>query len=108
YVDAAFRVAQANVPGPVFLEMPLDLLMNVGDDADLPATQALAEPPRTSGDPRMIAKAAELLRNAKRPCFLVGSQIRWSPYRERLASILEQFGAPVFLNGMARGGLAHN
>src|ERR1700683_3735311 len=26
YVDAAMRVAQANVPGPVFLEMPLDLL----------------------------------------------------------------------------------
>src|SRR5215472_11181269 len=31
YVDSAFRVAQGGVPGPVFLEMPLDLLMNVGD-----------------------------------------------------------------------------
>jgi acetolactate synthase I/II/III large subunit len=107
YIDAAFRVAQANVPGPVFLEMPLDLLMNVGDDAELPATQPLSEPPRTSGDPRMIAQAAELLRNAQRPCFLVGSQIRWSPMRERLSSMLEQLGAPVFLNGMARGGLPH-
>jgi acetolactate synthase I/II/III large subunit len=108
YIDAAFRVAQANVPGPVFLEMPLDLLMNVGDDADLPATQPLAEPPRAGGDPRAIAKAAELLRSAKRPCFLVGSQIRWSPLRERLASIVEAFGAPVYLNGMARGGLPHD
>jgi acetolactate synthase-1/2/3 large subunit len=105
YIDAAFRVAQSNVPGPVFLEMPLDLLMNVGDDADLPATRPLAEPPRAGGDPRMIAKAAELLRNAKRPCFLVGSQIRWSPLREKLAATVEKFGAPVFLNGMARGGL---
>ncbi len=107
YIDAAFRVAQSNVPGPVFLEMPLDLLMNVGDDADLPATQPLAEPPRAGGDPRAIAKAAELLRSAKRPCFLVGSQIRWSPYREKLAATVERFGAPVFLNGMARGGLPH-
>src|SRR5687768_7491174 len=74
YIDAAFRVAQANVPGPVFLEMPLDLLMNMHDDADLPATQPLPEPPRPSGDLRMIAKAAALLREAKRPCFLVGSQ----------------------------------
>src|SRR3974390_3341621 len=32
YVDAAFRVAQSNTPGPVFLEMPLDLLMNFHDD----------------------------------------------------------------------------
>lgn len=107
YIDAAFRVAQSNVPGPVFLEMPLDLLMNVGDDADLPATQPLPEPPRAGGDPRAIAKAAELLRSAKRPCFLVGSQIRWSPYREKLAATMEAFGAPVFLNGMARGGLPH-
>jgi len=105
YIDAAFRVAQSNVPGPVFLEMPLDLLMNVGDDADLPATRPLAEPPRAGGDPRMIAKAAALLRDAKRPCFLVGSQIRWSPLREKLAATVEKFGAPVFLNGMARGGL---
>ncbi len=107
YIDAAFRVAQSNVPGPVFLEMPLDLLMNVGDDADKPATFPLEEPPRPAGDPRAIAKAAELLRSAKRPCFLVGTQVRWSPARERLAATLERFGAPVFLNGMARGALPH-
>ncbi|MBS2012231.1 MAG: acetolactate synthase [Deltaproteobacteria bacterium] len=105
YIDAAFRVAQSNVPGPVFLEMPLDLLMNVGDDADKPATFPLEEPPRPAGDPRMVAKAAELLRGAKRPCFLVGTQVRWSPARERLAATLERFGAPVFVNGMARGAL---
>lgn len=107
YVDAAFRVAQANVPGPVFLEMPLDLLMNMHDDTDLPATRPLEEPPRPAADPRAIAKACELLESAQRPCFLVGSQVRWSPSRERLASVLERFGAPVFLNGMARGTMPH-
>lgn len=107
YIDAAFRVAQSNVPGPVFLEMPLDLLMNAHDDADLPATRPFEEPPRPAADGRMVSKAAELLRKAERPCFLVGSQVRWSPARERLAATLEKFGAPVFLNGMARGGLPH-
>ena len=107
YIDAAFRVAQANVPGPVFLEMPLDLLMNMHDDAELPATRPLEAPPRPAGDPRAVAKAAELLQGAQRPCFLVGSQVRWSPVRDRLASVLERFGAPVFLNGMARGTLPH-
>ena len=105
YIDAAFRVAQAGVPGPVFLEMPLDLLMNMHDDADLPATRPFAEPPRPGGDPSSVAKAAELLRNAKRPCFLVGTQVRWSPARERVAASLERFGAPVYVNGMARGAL---
>ena len=107
YIDAAFRVAQANIPGPVFLEMPLDLLMNMHDDADLPATRPLEEPPRPAADPRLVTRAAELLRNAKRPCFLVGSQVRWSPSRDRLAAVLERLGAPVFVNGMARGTLPH-
>src|SRR6476659_5466143 len=93
YVDAAFRVAQSNVPGPVFLEMPLDLLMNMHEDTDLPAPRPMEEPPRPAADPRAIAKAAELLKSAARPCFLVGSQVRWSPSRERLASVLERLGA---------------
>jgi acetolactate synthase-1/2/3 large subunit len=105
YLDAAFRVAQANVPGPVFLEMPLDLLMNMHDDADKPATRPFEETPRPGGDPRSVARAAELLRAAERPVFVIGTQIRWSPAKDRLRELCEAFGAPVYLNGMARGGL---
>ena len=35
YIDAAFRIAQANVPGPVFLEMPLDLLNQAVMEIDI-------------------------------------------------------------------------
>jgi acetolactate synthase I/II/III large subunit len=107
YVDAAFRVAQANVPGPVFLEMPLDLLMNVGDDEAPVATAPLPAPPRPAGDPAAIAEARAILANAERPVFLVGSQIRWSPKKELLASFADRIGAPFYLNGMARGGIPH-
>ena len=105
YIDAAMRIAQSNVPGPVFLEMPLDLLMNMHDDADAPATRPLPEPPRPAGDPRLIARAAELLKGAERPCFLVGSQLRWSPARPSVRRAADAFGAPFYLNGMARGAL---
>ncbi len=105
YIDAAFRVAQANVPGPVFLEMPLDLLMNMHEESDLPATRAFDQPPRPAGDARAIAKAVDLLRQAERPCFLVGSQIRWSPMREGVRRAADAFEVPFYLNGMARGAL---
>lgn len=106
YIDAAFRVAQSNLPGPVFLEMPLDMLMNFADDA-LPATAPLAEPPRPAGDPRAISRAATLLAQAKRPAFLVGSQLRWSPVRDVVKRCADVWEAPFYLNGMARGGLPH-
>ena len=105
YLDAAFRVAQSNVPGPVFLEMPLDLLMNFHDDQDLPLTAPLPEPARPGPDPRAVARAAELLRAAKRPAFLVGTQLRWSPVKEAVRRAADAYAAPFFLNGMARGAL---
>jgi len=105
YVDSAFRIAQSNVPGPVFLEMPLDLLMNWADDAP-PATGPLP-PPRPGGDPAAIARAAQLLRESQRPMFIVGSQLRWSPRREALRAFAEAVEAPFYLNGMARGGLPY-
>ncbi len=106
YIDSAFRISQANVPGPVFLEMPLDLLMNFGDDAP-PATGPFAETPRPGGDPRSIARAAEMLQQAERPMFIVGSQLRWSARREVLREFADAIDGAYYLNGMARGGLPH-
>jgi len=106
YIDAAFRIAQGNVPGPVFLEIPLDLLMNFGDDAP-PATAPFDEPTRPGGNPHAIAAAASLLRDAERPMFIVGSQLRWSPRKDILRTFADAIDAPYYLNGMARGGLPH-
>ncbi len=103
YLDAAFRIATSGVPGPVYLEMPLDVLMMGGDDA-LPATAPM-EPPRPGGDPRAVARLAELVDKAERPVFLVGTQLRWSPDREALRRLADASEVPFFLNGMARGGL---
>jgi acetolactate synthase-1/2/3 large subunit len=105
YIDVAMRIAQANVPGPVYLEMPLDLLMSWAED-DEPATAPMT-PARPAGDPTAIARAAELLRAAERPMFIVGTQLRWSPKREALRAFADKVEAPFYLNGMARGGLPY-
>jgi acetolactate synthase I/II/III large subunit len=103
YIDSAFRVAQSNLPGPVYLEMPLDLLMNYGEDAE-PLTAPFA-PARPAGDPDAIARAADLLKQAERPSFLIGAQIRWSERREIVREFADKVAVPFFLNGMARGAL---
>ncbi len=106
YLDSAFRIAQSNVPGPVFLEMPLDLLMNGADDEDLPLTAPMA-PSRPAGDPALVAQAAALLASAERPVFIVGSQLRWSPRRDAVRRMADAVAAPFYLNGMARGALPY-
>ena len=103
YIDSAFRIAQAGLPGPVYLEAPLDLLMEFASD-ELPPTSPMA-PARPGADPSSIEQAARLLERAERPCFIVGSQLRWSPRRTILQAAIRRFVVPFFLNGMARGGL---
>jgi acetolactate synthase-1/2/3 large subunit len=105
YLDSAFRLAQANVPGPVFLELPLDLLMNWADDAEPPTGPQ--PPTRPGGDPASIARASELLAAAERPMFIVGSQLRWTSTLGALRSFADRIDAPFYLNGMARGALPH-
>jgi acetolactate synthase-1/2/3 large subunit len=104
YIDAAFRVSQADVPGPVFVELPLDVLMNVGDELE-PSASAVRAPARPEGAADLVEQAAALLARAERPVFLVGSQLRWSPKRDAVSRLAAIVDAPFYLNGMARGAL---
>jgi acetolactate synthase-1/2/3 large subunit len=103
-VATAFRQALSGVPGPVYLEIPVDVLFQSAEPAEAGALPApyggrSAQP----GDPHRVAAAAELLKAADRPVVLVGSQIRWSPQWPSARAFAEAVGAPVYLSGMARG-----
>ena len=103
FLAMAFRKATTGVPGPVFLEMPLDLLMNFEEPGPPPVntrTEHVA-----GGDPAAIQRAADMLATAERPVAVVGTQWWWSPYRDSIHAFLERYDLPVFLNGGARGAL---
>src|SRR5262250_266350 len=52
YVASSFRVATTNVPGPVFLEMPLDFLFDNVDVKDVAATENSRTEAAVGPDPR--------------------------------------------------------
>ncbi len=103
YVSTAFRVATTNVPGPVFLEMPLDLLFDSVEEENCVFPTQYRSRAALAGDPDYIEQAFALLKRAERPVCLVGSQYWWSPRRDALQPFLDTFQMPVFVNGMARG-----
>ena len=105
YVATAFRVATTNVPGPVFLEMPLDLLFDNVDDKDVVEWQHTRTQAGVAPDPHFIEAAFEHLRGAQRPACLVGSQLFWSKRRDAYPEFVKTFGMPVYVNGQARGSL---
>jgi acetolactate synthase I/II/III large subunit len=105
YIAMAFRKASTGVPGPVFLEIPLDVLLNMENESGLEWPQNYRTTAVPGGDPDHVARAAEILDRAERPVCVVGTQWWWSPYKAALASFVARTDVPVFLNGAARGAL---
>lgn len=105
YVQSAFRVATSGVPGPVFLEMPIDVLMGGCAEASVISYTGYRTQASTLADPQHLAKAIDVLKAAEKPMLIVGSQWRWSSHREGLEAFLKAAPMPAFLNGMARGAL---
>ena len=105
YVATAFRKATTNVPGPVFLEMPLDLLFEQVDESEVVFPTQYRTDAGIAGDPRAVERAFALLKSAERPMAIVGSQYWWSKRREAYPKFVETFGIPIYVNGAARGSL---
>jgi acetolactate synthase-1/2/3 large subunit len=105
YVSMAFRAATTGLPGPVFLEMPIDQLFDQYDEDRISFPTSYRTEAGIGGDPRYIDRALALLKSAQRPVALVGSQLRWSVRREAYAKFVETFGMPVYVNGLGRGSL---
>ncbi|MCK6505221.1 thiamine pyrophosphate-dependent enzyme [Myxococcota bacterium] len=106
FMATAFRKATTGVPGPVFLEMPLDVLMNMENDSGIELPRDYRTARVAGGDPAAIQQAADRLSRAERPIAIVGTQWFFSPYRDAIHDFLAAYDLPCFLNGGARGALS--
>ncbi len=103
FLAKAFRVARAGRPGPVFLEIPWDVLSNGADEALAEQTTLYRTDARSPGDPRKIEAAVDVLMRAERPVILGGSSVWWDDAWGALERLASRSGIPVYLNGMGRG-----
>lgn len=101
HVATAFRHALAQPRGPVYLELPMDVLFAEASGA--PARSR--SDARAFGDPREMMKAADLLTKAERPAVIAGSAIWWDGAWKQLRAFAENGRLPIFLNGSGRGAL---
>lgn len=104
-VTQAIRIAASGRPGPVFVELPFDILLNFVDESSVKFPHHYRATARTYGDPQAIAAAAQLLSAATRPVLLAGTQVYWDDASAPLRAFAERAAMPVFTNGMGRGTL---
>jgi acetolactate synthase I/II/III large subunit len=107
-LTTAIRHAVTGRPGPVFVEIPVDLLMTAVEDRMAPIPTAYTHRRPVAPDDDSIRELAALLAGAERPVIVAGSGVYWDEAAPDLAALAERTGVPVFMNGAGRGSLPHD
>ena len=105
YLNIAFRKAREGRPGPVFLELPPDVLNVSVEESEAPFP---ARPPRRCmirPCEESLREAAEIINNASQPLFLGGTGIGFSESADALKEFIEKTGIPFMLLNYGRGEL---
>jgi len=102
YVSTAVRHAWSGRPGPVYLDMPGDVLYKEIDEAEVQYPGPFSFP-RALGDPGLIDDAIRLLSQAERPVVISGSGILWSEAEAELQQFVELAGLPFYSTPQGRG-----
>jgi acetolactate synthase-1/2/3 large subunit len=104
-ISMAAREAFNGATGPVYLEIPRDVL-----DREVDITKAVIPQPgkyrastRSVGDPRDIERLADILVNAERPAILYGQQVWTARGQKEAIALLRGLDIPGYFNGASRG-----
>jgi acetolactate synthase-1/2/3 large subunit len=102
YTAMAFREAKNGRPGPVFLEVPFDVLTAATEEES--ATHSyIADCSCPAPSPEAVEKALAMLAQAKRPIVVAGRGAWFAGAGEELRQFAEKTSTPVIAHGPIRG-----
>ena len=99
----AFRIAREGRPGPVLIDLPLDVQRGeVEYDPDLDSPLEITKP---APNKKKIRKALQMLLKAKRPVLLLGGGVILADACDEFVELAEYFSVPVVTTVMGKGGI---
>jgi acetolactate synthase-1/2/3 large subunit len=99
----ALRIARSGRPGPVFLELPIDVLFARVDEERATRPGRFAPDAAPAPPLEAVERAIALLHAAERPAILAGGGAWFSGAEAELRAFAERTGTPVFTNSKAHG-----
>jgi thiamine pyrophosphate-dependent acetolactate synthase large subunit-like protein len=102
-IASAFRQATSGRPGPVYVDLPGDVLGEKVEDNAVKYPAPWKPAPRTLGDSGAIKEAIALLARAQRPIIVAGSGVWWSDGASALRAFVDATGIPFWTKPISRG-----
>ena len=102
-IEKAVRIATSGRPGPVLLDVPIDVMFMPVHDIMFPVNKRPVTPDRPAPSSNAVKRALDTLRNAKRPVIIAGGGAVFSRCSASLQRFVELTGVPVAASTMARG-----
>jgi len=100
-MQRAFNFMLSGRRGPVHIDLPMDVQANA-IDTEIPVPLERRSSGRIIGDPKIVKKAANLLKNAKRPVLFIGGGAITSNSSDEVKILAEKIGAAVVVTMMGK------
>ena len=108
-IHEAFYIARTGRPGPVLVDLPMDVSMSPapmegkGTEVDLPGYRV-----RQGGHTRQVKRAAEAINEAERPVLYVGGGVILSNASDELRQLVNKANVPITTTLLGLGSFDEN
>ena len=100
----AFHIASTGRPGPVLIDIPMDIQQNTVESFEYPETVNIKSyKPNTKGHAVQVKRAIELIKSSKRPIIVSGGGVLSSGAKLKLQKFAEMTQIPVLSTMMGIG-----
>lgn len=107
-IKEAFYIARTGRPGPVLIDLPKDVMAELGS-ADYPDTVNIrGYKPNTSVHMGQLKRALKMLKKAERPLFLAGGGVNIARANAEFTEVVNKTNVPVVTTIMGRGAVPTN
>jgi len=104
-IKEAFYIARTGKPGPVVVDLPKDIMLEMGDDTYPASVNIRGYKPNTGVHMGQLKKAMDLLYKAEKPLFLAGGGIEIAGAGTEFKKLAQILNIPVITTIMGKGTL---
>lgn len=101
----AFHIARTGRPGPVLIDVPVDIQKHMLHFAYPETVNLRGYKPSTEGNAKQIKKVAETISEAERPLLCIGGGVFSADARDLVRRLSEEAGVPIVTTMMGVGAL---